>query len=167
MMRQLMGLWSPWFGIMIMLMFTGLAAFARPLFLSRVPAFMRTPRPWETAGAIYKSLRVPEFGTLLRRTPLRALNPLVYLSPTDPPSAVIAQLEHAEATHYVAGALLVPHTVYAFMQGRIVPFVGLMLAQVLFNLYPIMHLRWARIRLERLRMRVSNTSRRTSAMIAA
>ena|SRR5579863_4609535 len=77
MLRRAVGLTSPWFAVMVMFNFLGLIAFARPLFLLRLPGFLRKERKWEMKGN--KALGVPVFGALLRRTPLRYLNPLVYL----------------------------------------------------------------------------------------
>lgn len=79
MLRRAVGSASPWFALMVMFTFLGLVAFASPLFLLQLPAFLRKERKWETNGRFYKALRVPAFGALLRRTPLRYLNPLVYL----------------------------------------------------------------------------------------
>jgi Glycosyl-4,4'-diaponeurosporenoate acyltransferase len=154
MIRQLVGFASPWFGLMVMLVFLGLVAFARPLFVLRLPSFLRKVRAWERNGALYKALRVPAFGELLRRTPLRFLNPMVYLSRDhDGPSVVLAQLESAEAAHLVAAALIVPYIIHACVQGWVGAVAGFMVIQIGFNLYPILHLRWARIRLTRVHER--------------
>jgi hypothetical protein len=165
MIRQVIGIASPWFGVMIMLDFLGLVAFARPLFVLRLPGFLRKVRGWEAKGALYKALHVPAFGVLLRRTPLRYLNPMVYLSrDADGPAVVLAQLESAEAAHLVAAALLVPYMVLAYVQSSIAVLAWFTVAQIVFNLYPILHLRWARIRLTRLHQRTR--SRPTRSAIA-
>ena len=150
MFRSAVGLASPWFGLMLMLVFLGLVAFARPLFLLRLPGFLRKVRAWEAKGALYKALGVPAFGALLRRTPLRHLNPMVYLSRhAEGTSAVLAQLESAEAAHLVAAALIVPYIILACVRGWASAVAWLVVLQIGFNLYPILHLRWARIRLNR------------------
>jgi Glycosyl-4,4'-diaponeurosporenoate acyltransferase len=159
MIRQVVGLASSWFGLMVMLVFLGMVAFARPLFLLRLPSFLRKVHAWETRGALYKALRVPAFGALLRRTPLRFLNPMVYSSrPHDDP-VVPAQLESAEAAHLVAAALIAPYIILAYSQSWWSAVAWLMVVQIAFNLYPILHLRWARIRLNQLHERMR--SRRT------
>jgi hypothetical protein len=148
--QRAVGLKSPWFGLMVMLDFLGMVAFARPLFLLRLPDFLRTGGEWDMQGRLYKALRVPVFGALLRRTPLRHLNPLVYLKQYPDPVVVQAQIESAEVAHLLAAALLVPYIVYACAQGWWTAAVWLMVVQIGGNLYPIWHLRWTRFRIERL-----------------
>lgn len=147
---QLVRFTSPWVGLMLMFDFLGLVFVARPLFVLRMPRFLRDVRAWESKGAIYKALRVPAFGVLLRRTPLRYLNPMVYLSRHPDPSFVLAQLESAEAAHLWASVVITPHIVFAFVQGWWSAVAWLMVFQIGFNLYPILHLRWARNRLSRI-----------------
>ena len=154
MLRRAVGLASPWFAVMVMFNFLGLIAFARPLFLLKLPGFLRKERGWETKGRIYKTLLVPAFGALLRRTPLRYLNPLVYLKQDSDPSIVQAQIESAEAAHLLATAVLVPYLVYACVQGWWSAVAWVMVVQIGFNLYPILHLRWARVRINRLHGRI-------------
>jgi len=104
---QLVGLASPWFGLTVMLDFLGIVAFARPLLPLRLPPCLRREREWEISGRLHRLLRVPTFGLLLRRTPLRHLNPLVYLKQYLDPAVVQTQLESAEAAHTMAAVLLV------------------------------------------------------------
>jgi hypothetical protein len=103
--------------------------------------------------AVYKALRVPAFGALLRRTPLRHLNAFVYLKQNPSPSIVRAQLESAEAAHLLAAVLLVPYIGYACVVGWWEAVAWLLLVQIGFNLYPILHLRWVRVRINRLQDR--------------
>ena len=152
--RSAVGLTSPWFALMVMFNFLGLVAFARPLFLLKLPSFLRKEREWETKDKLYKSLGVPAFGALLRRTPLRYLNPVVYLKQCPDPSAVQAQIESAEQAHFLAAILLIPYMAYACLQGWWSAVVWLMIVQIGFNLYPILHLRWVRGRISRFRSRV-------------
>jgi hypothetical protein len=152
--RRAVGLTSPWFGLMIMLDFLGVVAFARPFFKLRLPDFLRTEREWEVTGRFYKALRVPAFGALLRRTPLRYLNPLVYLNASADPTMVQAQIESAEAAHLLAAALLVPYIVYSAEQGWWGAVGWLTAVQLGGNLYPILHLRWVRVRMRRLQHRM-------------
>jgi Glycosyl-4,4'-diaponeurosporenoate acyltransferase len=150
---------SPWLAVMAMFTFLGLAAFARPLFLLKLPGFLRQERTWETQGELYKALHVSGFGALLRRAPLRYLNQLVYLRQSPDPSIVHAQIESAEASHVLAAALLVPYLAYACVRGWWSAVASVMVVQIGFNVYPILHLRWARIRVGRLIGR-RNSSRR-------
>jgi hypothetical protein len=156
------GLTSPWFAVVAMFNFLGLLAFARPLFLLKLPGFLRKEREWETKGGIYKALGVPVFGALLRGTLLRYLNPLVYLKQYRDPSIVQAQIESAEAAHLLAAALIVPYMVYACMQGSWSAVTWISVVQIGFNFYPILHLRWVRIRINRLHDRILS-SRKVAA----
>jgi hypothetical protein len=151
--RRAVGVASPWFGIIVMMSVLGLAAFVRPLFLLRLPGFLRRTRDWEATGRLYKRLGVHRFGSLLRRTPLRRLNLFVYLTRTADPSVVRAQLESAEAAHVLAAAALVPHTAYAWVHGWWMAAAWLSIVQVTINVYPILHLRWARARIDRFQSR--------------
>ena len=133
-----------------MFCFLGFVAFARPLFLLRLPRQLRVVRVWEIKSKLYRVLRVPTFGVLLRRTPLRYLHPLVYLSQyPDDPTTVQTQIEGAEAAHFWAAALLIPYMVYVCVQKWWSVIFWLLVIQVIGNLYPILHLRLARGRLKR------------------
>jgi len=140
---------SPCFTLLMMFYFLGVIGAARPLFLLRLPSWLRRLRPWEKRGRLYQRWGVPVFGLLLRRTPLRYLQPLVYLQkPSKDYAALFAQIEGAEAAHLCAAVLLVPYTVYACIQGRWGVLLCFLVLQIIGNLYPIWHLRWVRCRLE-------------------
>lgn len=155
MFRRAVGFASPWFGVMAMLSVLGLIALARPLFLLKLPDFLRKNRGWETTGRLYKVVGVQRFGALLRRTPLRYLNRFVYLTRSAPPSVVQAHVESAEAAHVLAAGLLIPHMVYACIQKWWGAVVWLTIVQVIGNLYPILHLRWVRVRFDRFQGRMA------------
>jgi hypothetical protein len=89
-------------------------------------------------------------GELLRRTPLRYLQPLVYLKryPGDPAKVQI-QIEGAEAAHFWAAALVIPYMVFSCVQNRWGVVFWFVVVQVVGNVYPIFHLRWVRGRLTR------------------
>jgi hypothetical protein len=144
------GFTSPWFALLAIFCFLGLNAFARSLFVLRLPGWLRTVRAWEVEGGLYRRLGVPAFGEVLRRTPLRYLQPLVYLN-RNPGEAgrVRYQIEGAEAAHFWAAVLLVPYMVYAGVQNRWGIVGWFTVFQVVGNLYPILHLRWVRGRLQR------------------
>ena len=150
MFRRAVGFTSPWFALTTMLCFLGLVAFARPLFILKLPSFLRTVRVWEMRSRLYRVLGIPAFGELLRRTPLRYLQPLVYLKryPGDP-TMVQTQIEGAEAAHFWAAALVIPYMVYACVQNWWGVTFWFMIVQVVGNVYPILHLRWVRGRLTR------------------
>ena len=148
---RVVGFTSPWFALLVMLCFLGLVGMARTLFVLRLPRWLRPVRVWEVKGGLYRRLHVPAFGEVLRRTPLRYLQPLVYLSryPGEP-AKVQYQIEGAEAAHFWAAALLVPYMVFAGVQNWWSVVGWLMVVQVVGNVYPILHLRWVRGRLQRI-----------------
>jgi hypothetical protein len=57
---------------------------------------------------------------------------------------VSAQLEAAEAAHYLTAALIVPYMVYAWIQNWWSVIFWFMVVQVVGNAYPIFHMRWVR-----------------------
>ncbi len=147
---RFVGFNSPWFALCVMFCFLGLVGMARPWFVLRLPRGLRQLHGWEARGGIYRTMGVPAFGELLRRTPLRQLQPLVYLSRyPDDPAQVQYQIEGAEAAHFWAAALLVPGMVFVCLQHSWGVLGWLMLMQAVGNVYPILHLRWVRGRLSR------------------
>ena len=146
---------SPWFVLVAMICFLGLAFVAQPLVMIRMPRPLRTIRAWETNGRVYRALGVPAYGRLLRRTPLRLFNRDVYLRDglSDTQRAG-AELEAAEASHFWAAVLVVPYMVHAALAERWIALLGVSLAQALVNAYPVMHLRLSRHRLDRLASRM-------------
>jgi hypothetical protein len=141
---------SPWFVLAAMICFLGWMSTARPLFLPRLPQWLRTVRSWEGRRGPYRVLGVPAFGAMLRRTPIRLLNLDVYLSrsPRDP-AGLAAQLEAAEAAHLWDAVLVVPYMVYAGAERWWAVVCWFVVLQLVANVYPILHLRTARSRLQR------------------
>jgi hypothetical protein len=169
MLRRAVGFTSPWFALTTMFCFLGLVAFARPLFLLRLPSGLRTVRMWEMRSRLYRVLGVSAFGELLRRTPLRYLQPLVYLKryPGDA-TKVQTQIEGAEAAHFWAAALVIPYMAFACVQHWWGVVFWFMVVQVVGNVYPILHLRWVRGRLTRvIDKRLQNHAARNARQIAA
>ncbi|HET8948284.1 MAG TPA: hypothetical protein VFQ07_14995 [Candidatus Polarisedimenticolia bacterium] len=157
MFQQAVGPGSPWMGLLLMLCLLGTARIAEPIHRLRVPGVLREIRPWERGGDLYEAMAVPQFGGALRTTPLRLLNPNVYFSRRSP-AEVVRQLEAAEASHLWATLLLMPWLVWCAVSGRWAVFALLLVVQVLGNVYPILHLRWARGRLERVVRRLSRAT---------
>jgi hypothetical protein len=150
MLQRALGDRSPWLGFVGMFYFLGLAKMAEPLFLLRMPAALRAVRPWEHDG-IYRWLLVPEFGRLLRRMPLRLLNPAVYVAQGTPDLAkCYRQVEAAEAAHFWAALLFTPYIGYVWLRGYFREAMIFLLVQIFFNIYPVLHLRIVRGRLDRL-----------------
>jgi hypothetical protein len=139
---------SPWFVFVAMVCVLGLAFVAQPIVMIRMPGPLRVIRAWEASGRVYRALGVPAYGRLLRRTPLRLFNVDVYLHNGLRDSAKVgAELEAAEASHFWAAVLVAPYLAYLISHGMWAPLFWIALAQVLINLYPIMHLRLTRYRL--------------------
>jgi hypothetical protein len=147
---------SPWFVFVAMVCFLGLAFVAQPLVMIMMPRPLRTIRAWEVEGGVYRALGVPAYGRLLRRTPLRIFNRDVYLHDgLRDTRSVSAELEAAEASHFWAALLVVPHMVLAGFRGAWGALFWVSLAQVVINVYPVLHLRLARHRLNRLALKMS------------
>ena len=139
---------SPWFVSVAMVCVLGLAFMAQPIVMIRMPRPLRVIRAWEAGGRVYRALGVSAYGALLRRTPLRLFNRDVYLrSGLRDTARVFEELEAAEASHFWAAVLVAPYMAYLVLYGMWAPLFWITLAQVLINLYPIMHLRLTRHRL--------------------
>lgn len=146
----MIGSTSPWLAVLVMFYFLALAKLAEPLIVLRMPRGLSRLRPWEVDGRLSRRLGVLRFGRLLRDTPLRHLNARVYLgdSSTDP-RRVRLQVASAEACHFWAAVLLAPFIGVAAVAGRWSVVAGFLVTQLLVNLYPILHLRSVRGRLDR------------------
>jgi len=154
---------SPWFVVAAMACCLGLLFAAQPAVMIRMPRRLRTLRAWEREGGFYRSIGVPAFGRLLRRTPLRLFNTDVYLGNGLSRAAnVAAELEAAEASHLIAAALPLPYMMKIALEGRWAALAWVSLAQLLVNVYPVLHLRLTRRRFERVaaRLSASGTGRR-------
>jgi hypothetical protein len=145
----LVGPTAPWFVASASFCMLGLLDLARPFCLLRMPGSLREIRPAERRGGLYRALGVRAFGTLLRRKPLRLLNRRVYLGAGSRDlTSVFSQLEHAEAAHFWSSLLPLPYLAHAATQGWWRAFVVVVLFDLVVNVYPILHLRSARTRLE-------------------
>lgn len=144
------GYGSPWFALLLMFCFLGWIRLARTLFILKMPNSLRAVGAWEIRSTLYRRLAVPAFGELLNGTPLRHLQPEVYLNRhPDKPGQVTIELEGAEAAHFWAALLFLPFQIYQLAHHSWTVLVCSLLVQIVGNLYPILHLRWIRGRLER------------------
>lgn len=145
---RVIGARSPWLGLLAMFYFLGLAKVAGPLVKLRMPKALRNVAPESTTNRVYRRLGVRAFGTLLRRTPLRYLNPTVYLVNERLDFARLKiQAQSAEASHFWAAVLFTPYIAYVWARGRVAEALLFVVIQVAFNVYPILHLRLVRARL--------------------
>jgi hypothetical protein len=144
------GFASPWLVLLAMLDFLGVVRVARPLFLLKLPRWLKRVRPFELRGGAYRAAGVLAFGALLRRTPLRLLNPNVYVGGSVPGfAAVCVEAESAEAAHLWAVVLTVPYLVYAAIQRWWLVLALFAAVHAVANLYPVLHLRLVRGRIQR------------------
>jgi glycosyl-4,4'-diaponeurosporenoate acyltransferase len=151
MLQNAIGPASPWLGLLFMFYFMGLARIAQPLFMLRMPRTLRAVRAWEMSGPTYGRLAVYGFGKVLRNTPLRHLNSSVYLASRQRDlGALYRHVESAEAIHFWALVLFTPYIAFIWLQRQRVVATLFVLIQLLFNVYPILHLRTLRGRLDEL-----------------
>ena len=145
---SVIGMNSPWLVLLLMFDFLGIAKVAEPLFRLKMPRALRPVRRCERVGDMYRRLGVLGFGKLLRRSPLRYLNSAVYLVKTNGDlSEVCLRAESGEASHFWAAVLFTPYVMLAGMNCQWSVVAWFSLAQVLVNIYPILHLRHVRWRL--------------------
>jgi|GEM_PF-648877 len=141
---------SPAFVFIAMFAFMGWVAFARPLFVLPLPPPFRRLYNWESDGTIYRKTGSIWFGHILRTTHLRYLQPLVYLNQKSlTPPEVCRQIEGAEAVHWWAIAITLPYLVDATRLGQFQIVALFLIAHVGLHIYPMMHLRYVRTRLQR------------------
>lgn len=146
-----MGIRSPWLGLFCMFYFMGIAKSAEPQILFRMPTALRTVNPNTVDPDAQNRYGVRSFGTFLRKTPLRYLNSAVYLPSRERNfPELLRRAEAAEAIHFWAAVLFTPYIAYIFSRGLFAVGFLFVLIQVVFNLYPILHLRLVRARLTRL-----------------
>jgi Glycosyl-4,4'-diaponeurosporenoate acyltransferase len=146
---RVIGVASPWFSVALVFCILSFAALARALIAFKVPRWLRPIRSWEARGAVYRALRVPLFGSFLRNTPLRRLQPRVYLGRHRwDPTTVKSEIEGAEGAHFWAAILPLPWMIHACIRNGWSAVLLLAAFQIAMNLYPILHLRSARSRLD-------------------
>ena len=149
MLAQFVGYTSPWIALLVMFDLMAVAKVAEPLFVLRMPAALSTLRRWELSGDLYRQLGVRSFGTMLRKTPLRFLNSGVYLSPEARDlDRLYRRVASSEATHFWAALFFMAYIGHLYLAGRPQVATGFLAVQVLFNVYPILHLRLMRGRLD-------------------
>lgn len=151
MLRDAIGSESPWLGLLLMFYFVGLAKFGEPFFVLRMPRFVRDVRAWETMGGAYQRLGVQWFGQLLRASPNRFMNTAVYLgSGRRDLRALYRYAASSEAIHFWVALLFTPYIAFVWWQGQWGIAMLFLLIQLLFNVYPMLHLRLLRGRLDAL-----------------
>lgn len=141
---------SPLFAATVTMVTLGWTAFANDVVPMRLPNAFRAIRAWELSRFPYRTLGVAAFGRVLRTSPLRHLNPAVYLGqPGADLNFVRAHLEIAEVVHFWATVFTIPYFIFAFMKSWFSVVAAILLVHVFANLYPLCHLRLARGRIAR------------------
>lgn len=153
MLGQVIGFSSPWLALLLMFYFMALAKLAEPFFVLPMPAALLRLRRWEQSGRLYCRLAVPQFGSLLRNTPLRYFNAQVYSSGAGDLPGLQRRLLSVEATHFWAAVLFTPYIAFLFLRRQPGLAAIFLLIQLVVNVYPILHLRSARGRLATLLQR--------------
>jgi hypothetical protein len=144
------GVDSLWFGLVTSFSVLGLMDLAMPIIRIRLPTSLRTVRPWEQRAGAYRTLGVPAFGAFIRGTPVRWLNRKVYLGAHPRNFELVRiQLENAEAAHFWGGIATMPYLAFACLRGWWGNLAAVVLFNLVVNVYPILHLRMVRGRLER------------------
>jgi hypothetical protein len=147
---MVVGVSSPWFALIASFCVLGLFDLALPYLRTRMPPSLRQVRPWEIQSGTYRAIGVPVFGALLRRSPLRLLNRRVYLKSANRDlSLVRTHLENAESAHFWGAVATLPYVVITICEGWWAALTSVMVFNVGVNLYPILHLRLARARIDR------------------
>ena len=148
---QAVGIASPWFGVIGSFCLLGLMDLATPFVRIRMPSPLRKVQPWEVRSGAYRIFGVEAFGAFLRKTPARLLNRRVYLRTHDKDfEPVRVHIENAEAAHFWGGLATVPYLSVAWFRGWCAAVVTVVLFDLVVNLYPILHLRSVRGRMERM-----------------
>lgn len=148
MLAKVIGPGSPWLGLLLMFYFMGLANIAAPLFALRMPRALRSVNP---EHGVYRWFGVPAFGALLRNTPLRYLNGSVYLAEgRRSVDALRRRTESSEAIHFWAALCFTPYIAYTLWRGLAPEAMLFGVVQLVVNVYPILHLRIVRARLDRI-----------------
>jgi hypothetical protein len=144
------GVDSLWFGLVTSFSVLGLMDLAIPFIRIRLPVSLRSVRPWEQRAGAYRTLGVQAFGAFIRGTPVRWLNRKVYLGAHPKNFELVQiQLENAEAAHFWGGIATMPYLAFAGLRGWWVNLAAVLLFNLVVNVYPILHLRMVRGRLER------------------
>jgi hypothetical protein len=114
-----------------------------------IPKGLLPVRAWEASGPAYTLLGISIYGALLRRPPLRYFNTTVYVGGRRAglPSTYANILE-AEAAHFWAFTFTAPLMIYELTHKWWDGFGWLLLFNAIFNIYPCLHLRRVRARLE-------------------
>jgi hypothetical protein len=141
------GPWSAAFAALVVVVATSWTALLQALF--RLPQPGRAPiRPGELKLLRSPWSGVPEFGAFLRRTPLRRLGGSVFLERHNA-GIVLEALRENESTHTWAVLMSIPWLGILALNGLWLAAAAGLAVHLPLNIYPILHVRLARARIEK------------------
>lgn len=156
-----MGGGSAVFAFVVTLAPMGLLRFVHQVHGFRTPGYFRRLREWEHSAERQRKLGVLAWAWILRHSPLRLLNSLVYLKRRpESPAFVLLQVEAAEACHFWAFFAALPYLAYALLHECWVAVVVVCVVQIVGNAYPYLHLRYTRCRLSGFIIRSTERAKR-------
>ena len=126
----------------------GLLRFVHQVHGFRTPGYFQRLREWEHSAARQRKLGVLAWAWTLRHSPLRLLNSLVYLKRRpESPDFVLLQVQAAEACHFWAFFAALPYLAHALLHEWWAAVVVICVVEIVGNVYPYLHLRYTRCRL--------------------
>jgi hypothetical protein len=142
---------SPFFALIAVADILGFVALTRAVLPWGLPRPLRPLRAWERTEKLYRLLGAAWFGMLIRVPPFRYLDSTVYLGAR---RGELAQLRsnvlRAEGAHFWGTLLTFPLLAYWLLNGWWDSLLCVAVFHVVLNLYPVIHLRLVRARIERL-----------------
>ncbi|MGA7616945.1 MAG: hypothetical protein WBX15_17375 [Thermoanaerobaculia bacterium] len=149
--RRLFAMQPNVFAALVVPLVTAWAAVVQSCIRLPVPDAILKVRPLELRILRSRWTAIRAFGSLLRNTPLRALGGDVYLRTTRRDVAhVLRAMYDAETVHLWGILLSAPWLAYWLLRGRWLPVALACAIHVPLNVYPILHLRYASGRVDRL-----------------
>jgi hypothetical protein len=143
-----LGYRSPVFGFCVVGATLGLIVVTLPVVRWRLPeSLVRADS--RGVDATYRALGVTAFGALLRRPPLRWFNSTVYVRDgAEPLAAARDNMLAAEAAHFWALVLTLPFLAWLAWHGAWPAIASMLATHAVLNVYPALHLRLMRVRIE-------------------
>ena len=160
-----LGVDSPVFAFAVVGATLGFVVVTMPVIRWPLPGAVMGIRAWEQSDAVYRQLGTAQFGALLRRSPFRHFNSTVYVRGR--PGAVVATRQNmiaAEAAHIWAALLTLPIVAGLAMRGSWIAVAWITAFSVVVNLYPVLHLRMMRAKVEAV---IRRRARRDSVLAPA
>ena len=143
-----LGFRSPVFGCCVVGATLGLIVVTLPVVRWRLPASLLRVGI-RGLDATYRALGVTAFGALLRRPPLRWFNSTVYVRDgAEPLAAARDNMLAAEAAHFWALVLTLPFLAWLAWRGAWVAVASMLATHAVLNVYPALHLRLMRARIQ-------------------